>query len=151
MEVKCLEIRDSMTFIPVICIRPVPVNEAQYYLLRRDGYRGTVEEHCVIMIDAQCRGVAYDCYDWHDGARTKKEAHNYIAEHWHELGDGDVIDVEFILAENPTKKISERHEEREREWRENDSHVLRDHKNFLRAGGCLAFSGGGGRFPEKGH
>ena len=29
MEIKCLELRDSMTFIPVICIRPVPENEAQ--------------------------------------------------------------------------------------------------------------------------
>ncbi len=108
MEVKCLEIRDDGTFIPVICIRPVPTNEAQRYLLRRDGYSGTAAERCVIMIDAQCRGVAYDCYDWADGSRTKKIAHNYIAEHWHELADGDVIDVEFILNERPEKKISER-------------------------------------------
>ena len=35
MEVKCLEIRDDGTFIPVICVRPVPDNEAQRYLLRR--------------------------------------------------------------------------------------------------------------------
>jgi hypothetical protein len=110
MESKCLELRDSGTFIPVICIRPVPVNEAQRYLLRRDGYSGTAGEHCVIMIDAQCRGAAYDCYDWPGGSRTKKVAHNYIAEHWHELVDGDVIDVEFILGETLTKKISERYE-----------------------------------------
>jgi hypothetical protein len=88
----------------------VPVNEAQRYLLRRDGYSGTAAEHCVIMIDAQCRGVAYDCYDWPGGSRTKKVAHNYIAEHWHELRDGEVIDVEFIIGESATKKISERFE-----------------------------------------
>jgi hypothetical protein len=111
MEIKCLEIRDSMTFIPVICIRPVPTNEAQRYLLRRDGYRGDLTEGCIIMIDAQCRGVAYDCYDWNDGSRTKKIAHNYIAEHWHELLDGDVIDVEFILGERPTRKVSEKSED----------------------------------------
>src|SRR5262249_38427507 len=63
MEIKCLELRDSMTFIPVICIRPVPENDAQRYLLRRDGYRGDSSEPCIIMIDAQCRGVAYDPYD----------------------------------------------------------------------------------------
>jgi hypothetical protein len=110
MEVKCLEIRDRMTFIPVICIRPTPNNEAQRYLLRRDGYSGTIDEHCVIMIDAQCRGVAYDCYDWADGSRTKKHAHNYIANHWAELHDGDVIDVEFILGETSERKMSERYE-----------------------------------------
>lgn len=108
MEVKCLEIRDSMTFIPVICLWPTPDNEAQRYLLRRDGYRGDITERCIIMIDAQCRGVAYDCYDWPGGSRTKQVAHNYIAENWHGLKDGDVIDVEFILGERPEKKISER-------------------------------------------
>jgi hypothetical protein len=60
VEVKCLELRDSNTFIPVICIRPVADNEAQRYLLRRDGYRADASEHCIIMIVAQCRGVAYD-------------------------------------------------------------------------------------------
>lgn len=106
MEVKCLEIRDEGTFIPVICIRPVPENEAQRYLLRRDGYRGDPSERCIIMIDAQCRGVAYDCYDWRDG-RTKGHAHQFIADHWYELQDGDVVDVQFILGETPTAKQSE--------------------------------------------
>jgi hypothetical protein len=65
MEIKCLELRDSMTFIPVICIRLVPENEAQRYLLRRDGYRGDdAGERCIIMIDQQCRSVSYDPYDW---------------------------------------------------------------------------------------
>ena len=108
MEVKSLEIRDANTFIPVICIRPVPSNEEQRYLLRRDGYRGDDTERCVILIDAQCRGVAYDPYDWVRDRRTKGHAHNYITEHWFELKDGDVIDVEFILGEKPDKKLSER-------------------------------------------
>jgi len=107
MEVKCLELRDSMTFIPVICIRPVPVNAAQAYLLRRDGYSGDYEtEHCIIMIDAQCRGVAYDPYDW-TGDRTKRTAHIYIQQHWHELRDGDVVDVQHSLGETEKPKVSE--------------------------------------------
>jgi hypothetical protein len=106
VESKCLEVRDRNTFIPVICVRPTPANEAQRYLLRRDGYSGRQDERCVIMIDAQCRDVAYDCYDWAD-ARTKRIAHNYITEHWHELADGDVIDVEFVLGETDKPKISE--------------------------------------------
>lgn len=108
MQVKCLEIRDRMTFIPVICIWPVAKNDSQRYLLRRDGYRADDTERCVIMIDAQCRGVAYDCYDWNDGSRTKRIAHDYIAEHWHQLFDGDVIDVEYILGETTLRKVSER-------------------------------------------
>jgi hypothetical protein len=115
MEIKCLEIRDRHTFIPVICIRPTPANEGQRYLLRRDGYRGNAAEPCVIMIDAQCRGVAYDAYQWPDGSRTKRVAHKHITENWLRLADGDVIDVEFILGEKPTKKTSERFETYEAE------------------------------------
>jgi hypothetical protein len=108
MEIKCLEIRDCGTFIPVICIRPVADNEAQRWLLWRDGYRADVTETCIIMIDAQCRGAAYDPYDW--GGRTKPVAHDYIARNWHQLSDGDVIDVEFILGETREPKLSEREE-----------------------------------------
>jgi hypothetical protein len=108
MEVKCLELRDANTFVPVICVRPVPMNEAQRYLLRRDGYRGDVTEPCIIMIDAQCRGVAYDPYEWRGDRRTKPQAHKYIADHWRDLKDGDVIDVQFILGETTSPKLSER-------------------------------------------
>lgn len=107
MEVKCLELRDKGTFIPVICLRPVPENSAQGYLLRRDGYSGSYAERCIIMIDAQCRGVSYDPYDWSD-RRTKGNAHQYIEQHWGELNDGDVIDVQFIIGETSAPKVSER-------------------------------------------
>lgn len=107
MEIKCLELRDVATFIPVICIRPVPENPEQHFLLRRDGYRGNNSETCIIMIDAQCRGVAYDPYDWRD-ARTKRTAHAFIQEHWSGLKDGDVIDVQYILGETEKPKLSER-------------------------------------------
>jgi hypothetical protein len=108
MEVKCLELRDRNTFVPVICIRPVADNEAQRYLLRRDGYRADESEHCTIMIDAQCRGVAYDPYEWPGNTRTKPNAHHYIEEHWHELKDGDVVGVSYILGETSAPKVSER-------------------------------------------
>ncbi len=110
MEIKCLELRDEMTFIPVICIRPTPDNEAQRYLLRRDGYAGSEREHCIIMIDAQCRGCAYDPYKWKGDSRTKPNAHLYIERHWPELKDGDVIDVQWILGETTEPKKSEREE-----------------------------------------
>lgn len=108
MEVKCLELRDDGTFIPVICIHPVAENAGQHYLLRRDGYRADEEEPCIIMIDAQCHGVSYDPYDWPESARTKRTAHDYIRKHWQSLEDGDVVDVQFILGETPSPKESER-------------------------------------------
>lgn len=110
MEVKCLEIRDAGTFVPVICLRPVPDNENQRYLLRRDGYRGDATERCIIYIKAQCRGVAYDPYDWPQNPRTHRVAHDYIERNWTILKDGDVVDVQFILGETAQPKISERNE-----------------------------------------
>jgi hypothetical protein len=112
MEIKCLEIRDHHTFVPVICIRPVADNEEQRYLLRRDGYRADETERCIIMIDAQCRAVEYDPHHWHRRDRlnrTHRNAHKYIADHWHELKDGDVVDVAYILGETSQPKISERY------------------------------------------
>lgn len=108
MEVKCLEVRDRNTFCPVICIWPVPNNDAQRYLLRRDGYRGNSDEHCIVYIKPQCRGVAYDPYHWPSGERTHRVAHEYILRNWATLKDGDVIDVEFILGETEAPKVSER-------------------------------------------
>jgi hypothetical protein len=107
MEIKCLEVRDANTFMPIICVRPVAQNEAQRYLLRRDGYRADSNEHCIIVIKPQCRGVSYDPYNWNDGARTMKVAHGWIESNWAQLKDGDVVDVEWILKEKPEKKISE--------------------------------------------
>jgi hypothetical protein len=60
------------------------------------------------MIDAQCRSCAYDPYDWPRDPRTKPNAHQYIADHWSTLKDGDVIDVEYLLGETLRPKPSER-------------------------------------------
>jgi hypothetical protein len=108
MEIKVLELRDKGTFIPVICIRPLPDNEEQHYLLQRDGYSCSASDNIVIMIDAQCRGVSYDPYDWPGGTRTKHVAHAHIRSNWNRLRDGDVVDVEFILGESSAPKQSKR-------------------------------------------
>jgi hypothetical protein len=34
-------------------------------------------------------------------------AHHWIIEHWDELKDSDVVDVEFILGETQQPKVSE--------------------------------------------
>lgn len=107
MIVKLLEIRDRATFMPMFAFDCTANNGDQHYLLRRAGYG--VEPRCIMFgyLEGFGGGAAsYDPYKW--GDRTKHVAHLYIQEHWDELKDGDVIDVEFILGETTEKKISER-------------------------------------------
>ena len=106
MEVKMLEIRDRGTFLPCMAIRPVAENEAQRWLLQRDGYGADEGEGCVILLRSQCCGAEYDPFRWI--SRTMQQAHWYIINHWKELSDGDVVDVEFILGETTERKESER-------------------------------------------
>ncbi|SRR5260370_1352022 len=109
MQVKCLEVRDEGTFMAVIAIKPIADNEAQRWLLRRDGYNAGETERCVILIKPQCQGVSYDPYEWPlSRGRTMQVAHQYIESHWDLLRDGSVVDVQYILKETDKPKVSER-------------------------------------------
>jgi hypothetical protein len=106
MKTKALEIRDSATFVPALATELSADNLAQSYLLGRSGY-------CTgkfILLTHLVRGRSQvDAYEWHD--RTMHIAHKYISEHFDELEDGDVVDVEYILQESLKPKISERFNE----------------------------------------
>lgn len=105
LDSKVLEIRDCMTFIPVIAVRMSAFSDIQhYYIHRRCGH--PQDGTGVLMSDLNYGKGAFDPYDWND--RTRKTAHLYIIEHFDELIDGDVVDVEFILRETPQPKVSER-------------------------------------------
>lgn len=112
MEVKLFELRDRMTFIPVLAVRmSEPCNVAENYLLIRAGYRfhgEPGESTMVLLTRAQGRNdkANSDPMDW--GDRTFSTAHEYITRNFTELQSGDVIDVEFILKESAEPKISER-------------------------------------------
>ena len=123
MKTKVLELRDRMTFIPLLCVdmnpdvelvnetadaeRVVATFDAQRYLLRRCGYPCDGKPNIAITkVDATSDPCSNDPYSWK--GRTMGTAHLYIIEHWDELKDGDVVDVEFILGERPTPKVSER-------------------------------------------
>ena len=105
LETKVLEVRDIATHIPVLAIRMLAKNGIQrYYLHSRSGYPS--DGSCIAMIILNdCDGNC-DPYAW--GDRTRATAHHYIYEHFDELKDGDVVDVEFIKGEKPVKKVSER-------------------------------------------
>lgn len=106
MIIKLLEVRDRATFLPVFAISTEASNEGQRFLLRASGY----SQNSDLVLFGRLRGgdTYYDTYAWKD--RTMTMAHEYIEQHFHELKDGDVIDVEYILGETQTKKVSERHE-----------------------------------------
>lgn len=114
---KALEVRDRATFIPVLAVDMNPAAgdndyyHQQLYLLRRAGYACDGRPMIVLTcLRAKNDPANYDPYGWETQARTISEAHKYIIEHWAELRDGDVIDVEYILGETTAPKVSERFE-----------------------------------------
>lgn len=115
MKAKALEIRDRGTFIPVLAVDMNPQRgngfeqtQAQRYLLRRVGYACDGVPN-VILTRLEGRGDATnDPYFWTVSSRTMQTAHAWIIEHWADLSDGAVVDVEFILGETPKPKLSER-------------------------------------------
>lgn len=113
MTTKLFELRDRSTFIPIVCLSTEQSdNDSENYLLRRSGY--AMASPCIILCKLECSGIdrnaSYDAFAWGINPRTYNVAHRYIEEHWYDLQTGDVIDVEFILGETQTKKVSEREE-----------------------------------------
>jgi hypothetical protein len=107
MIAKALELRDEGTFIPILCVDMQPANEGQRYLLRRCGYSCDGRPNIILTrLDGDGHPATNDPYYW--GGRTYPVAHEWIIEHWHELKDGDVVDVQFILGETTHPKRSER-------------------------------------------
>jgi hypothetical protein len=114
MQVKLLELRDEGMFIPLLAIDMNPnihlyrgINEEQRYLLRRCGYPCDLTPNIAITrLSCDGQPCSNDPYQW--GGRTFPVAHRYIIEHWNDLKDGDVVDVEYILGETKKIKISER-------------------------------------------
>ena len=102
MITKLLEIRDEGTCIPAMATEAVPDNGRQMAILSRAGYG---ESRCIILQHLHKGRATYNPYDWND--RTYSIAHQYIIQHWDDVADGDVIDVQFIRGETAEKKVSE--------------------------------------------
>lgn len=98
MTSKLLEIRDKGTFIPALAIQ---VSGEDGYLMRRAGFQSPM----IYLIALATQKCGYDPYGW--GNCTMSAAHQYIEAQWDTLQNGDVVDVEFILSETMTPKVSE--------------------------------------------
>ena len=103
MQVKILEVRDRMTFLPVMAVSVKPINISQDYLCRRAGIDSSFP--FIILTKLTDYRSGYDEYSW--GDRTVSTAHEYIIKNWDKLYDGAVVDVEFILGETSEPKQSE--------------------------------------------
>lgn len=107
METKILEVRDSATFIPVLATAMRSDDAIEQWYLKRTGF--SAEGRPLIMLCPMAGGMAtYNPYEWNTAARTYPVAQKYIEENWDSLKTGDVVDVEWILGERDTPKVSER-------------------------------------------
>jgi len=110
LETKVLEIRDADTCIPALAIKMRASNETQsYYVHARCGYP---RDGSSMMLMRLCDGLATnDPYEWPSitgSNRTMLVAHNPILRRFDSLSDGDVMDVQYLLAETSAPKRSER-------------------------------------------
>jgi hypothetical protein len=113
MIIKTLEVRDGKTFIPVVAIQPNPRIEEELYLWSRGGYgKNALEQADHILLcrlDLLFEEIRSIPIEWSQAyGRTLQVAHQWIQEHWHDILNGQVIDVEYIMKETDRPKISER-------------------------------------------
>lgn len=110
LTTKAFEIRDKMTFIPVMAAKlakePTMGNWyiEEEYLIRRAGYAKDTDYIVVTILtslESNC-----DIFKWEN--RTMRNAHQHILENFDSLKGGEVIDIEYILGETKAPKLSER-------------------------------------------
>ena len=124
MKIKIIEVRDEGTMIPMLCVdmndaypgtfgedAALEDHAARFYYLLREGYSCDGRPNILMTpLGADGDRCWNDPYGW-TGGRTRQVAHKHIIEHWNELRDGSVIDVQFLLGESKQPKKSERFRE----------------------------------------
>lgn len=114
MEVKTFEVRDSMTCMAVVAIKPVPRDEQEAWLWARSGFGRFPGDYVLIADIGSNNGILTSDPYKQNGApdsRTLFEAHRYIRAHFDELDNGAVVDVEFILGVTDAPKVTDRYYE----------------------------------------
>jgi len=119
VKTKLLEIRDEGTCILAIAIQMLatipgmdeaaPIEVQDWFLHRRSGYPR--DGSSIMLMCLSDATATNDLCEWGSrgmGMRTMPNAHKFIIEHFDELKDGDVVDVQVILGEAKEPKRSER-------------------------------------------
>lgn len=101
-----VEVRDRMTFMPVMVtvIDPKNKSEREKQLIMRGGF--DLSDDFILVTVLNSGDSSFDPYDW-KGSRTMSMAHKYILDNINNIQSGEVIDVEYILKETDTKKEPE--------------------------------------------
>lgn len=105
MIIKTIEIRDAATFIPAAVIQTTADSLHEARLLHRAGWHPE-RPGVILMRLGGLTEAHHDPAEWAN-KRTMPTAHRWLADHFDEVKDGDVVDVEFILGETSAPKISE--------------------------------------------
>jgi hypothetical protein len=112
MNAKTFEVRDRMTFIPVLAVQLEPGGEQDRYLLGRAGFGTSAGVQRRYVLVTRIGGGAQTEYNpdlW--GGRTMPTAHQHIIDHFDELPSGSVVDVRVVLGEEEFPVQSERETE----------------------------------------
>jgi hypothetical protein len=104
-NIKTVEIRDRATLIPAFAIRMLPSDEYELFLFKDAGYRWVDPSIMLIAIESPWHSArSFD--EWRNGGRSFPVAHKWIEDHFDEIKNGDVIDVEYILGEKENKSLN---------------------------------------------
>ena len=95
---KLFEVRDRMTFIPVMATSIKFSDEKELFLLGQAGYYGDAL-NLILVCQLGSGRTEYEEYAWVNQGRTMPAAHRFIQEHFDLLQTGDVIDVREVLGE----------------------------------------------------
>lgn len=105
MNIKAIEIRDAGTFIPVVAFQLKPENAAEHYLIRSAGFG--IDQPAVVVYRLNEGKSNFEPDMW-GMTRTMRVAHEWIAANWDSIVSGDVVDVQYLIGERETPKVSQR-------------------------------------------
>lgn len=112
IETKLFEVRDDMTFIPVMAVRFQSSDDAERYLLLAVGFALDLPYPYVFLWRLAALDKRPTIYPAEWNCRSMTPAHKYIADNWDELTSGQVIDARVLRGERAEPVISQRLEDR---------------------------------------
>jgi len=106
LEVKLFEVLDRVTCCSLLAVRFRGVqSDKERWILHRAGF--SEDAPLIQVTELETGQTERDPYKWRSVNRTLFEAHKYLLAHWDELSSGSTIDIEYILGEKPSPRLSQ--------------------------------------------